>query len=123
VTPSRRGLWAAAAILLAVVAGLGGALVSRKMAVQPAGAAIAAQGTPTVTVFAEPSEATITVDGRTTSSGVPVDVTTDHPVEVRLDAQSYAPYVVRLEPERLQGSVQVHVQMRPEPQARRERNR
>jgi hypothetical protein len=114
-TPSRTGLWAAAAILLAVVAGLGGALVSRKMI----GDATAAGAGPTVAVFAEPGNAAITIDEQPAQSGAPVPVSADRAVHVRVSAESYAPYEVRLEPGRLSDNVELHVLLRPEAQARR----
>jgi hypothetical protein len=109
-TPSRTGLWAAAAILLTIVAGLGGALVGRKMI----GDARAASGGATVAVFAEPRNAAITIDEQPATSGTPVPVSSDRAVAVRVSADAYKAYEVRLEPERLHDNVEIHVQLRPE---------
>jgi hypothetical protein len=123
VTPSRWGLWVAAALLLAVVAGLGGALVSRRTAVASASAVASGAAAPTVAVFTDPGDATITVDERPATVGTPIAVAADHTVEVQVSAPSFSTYVMRLEPAKLVGNVELHVQLRPEPQARRERNR
>jgi hypothetical protein len=111
--------WLAAAVLAVVVAGLGVAYTVRRL--RPAEltdtAAAAAGDIKTVTVYAEPAGAQITVGGDPTASGVPVRVARGAAsLEIRVTYPGYRPwsrtvsagdllgderiYVVRLDPAR-----------------------
>jgi hypothetical protein len=124
--PRRRGLWAVAAILFALVAGLGGALVSRRFSVgvQDARGAERLSGSePALMVLsAEPRDAEIKVNDQAVTPGQPTAVASNQPVLIHMEAPGYQPFELRIEPEQLAGRFTLHVPLAPSataPQGRR----
>ena len=110
------GKWVLAAILLAIVTGMGTAYIMRRGDKAAAAEhASQAQVAPHVTVVVTPShaKATIKVNGEEVVAGAPVDVARGQEVEIQVTAPHYHPYNERIAAAELADNNRIHVALAP----------
>jgi hypothetical protein len=90
-----RGLWVAAALLFGIASALGGIYYMQRTS--PASAAVE-QHAPTMTVFPDPSDATIKMGDYTIAPGVPIPLNSDTslPVTVEVEKNGYRPKKIEI---------------------------
>lgn len=117
--PTNNGKWMIAALLLAVLSGLGTAYVMRRGAEGPAQATAATlpnQGVSTITVIVSPGDAVprITMNGERISAGQPATVPRgEKSVEIRVESDRYKPYTETLDASTLGDRNRIHVNLLP----------
>ncbi len=110
------GKWALAAILLAVVTGMGTAyMMKRGDKAAAAEHSVQKEVAPHVTVVVTPSnaKATIKVNGGEVEPGTPVEVARDQEVEIEVTANRYHPYHETIAAAELADNNRIHVALAP----------